>query len=45
MGYFDIFDNEFLNKYEKIFKMENKPYRYVTYRLMVIQILYNFIII
>jgi hypothetical protein len=45
-SYLDNFDNKTLNKYEKNLKIEKNLYIYSsTYRLMVIQILYNFIII
>jgi hypothetical protein len=40
MGYLDNLHNEPSNKYEKILKIEKK-----TYRLMVIKISYNFIIV
>jgi hypothetical protein len=46
MGYFDNFYNEPLTKYKKILKM--KKYLYMcssSYGLMIIQILYNLIIV
>jgi hypothetical protein len=46
MDYFNNLDNEFSNKYEKILKIEIFVWIFFfTYSLMVIQILYNFIII
>jgi hypothetical protein len=46
MVYFDNFDNEPLNKYKKILKMGKKLYICSsTFRLMVIQISCNFIIV
>jgi hypothetical protein len=46
MSYFDNFDNEFLNKYKKILKIEKYLYTCSsTFRLMVIQISCNFIIV
>jgi hypothetical protein len=46
MGYFNNFDNEFLNKSEK--NLKNRTILWIcssTYRLMLIQISYNFIIV
>jgi hypothetical protein len=46
MSYFDNLDNEFSNKYEKILKIEKTLWICSsTYRLMVIQISCNFIIV
>jgi hypothetical protein len=46
-GSLDNLDNGFSNKYKKILKIEKKNLRICssTYRLMVVQISYNFIIV
>jgi hypothetical protein len=45
MGCLDNFDNGSPNKYEKKIKKKNLWIYFSTYRLMVIEILYNFIIV
>jgi hypothetical protein len=47
MGYLGNLDNKFSNKEKKILKIEKKSLQiyFSTYRLMVIQILCNFIMV